>query len=364
MIKTEFNLIPHPAPITEKERSSILKEPGFGRYFTDHMLVMRWEEGRGWHGAEIRQRQAFSIDPANAILHYGQEIFEGLKAYRASDGRILLFRPEQNAKRFAESATRMAMPALPTELFVRAIEALVTVDRNWIPTGDASLYIRPFMFADDVFLGVRPARAYQFCIIASPAGAYFKSGGKAVTVWVEDEYTRAGYGGTGAAKCGGNYAASLAAQAKAIKHDCDQVIFLDAAERRWIEELGGMNIFFVTSDGSLITPPVDGTILRGITRASVMTLARQAGRRIDERKISFEEFHEGVAANHIVEAFACGTAAVIAGIGRVRTAAGDFIVGNGSTGPVTEQLRNQLVAIQRGEVSDENEWLYEIGGTS
>lgn len=362
MIATEFVSTPHPAPLAERERIEILKEPGFGRHFTDHMFVMRWEAGRGWHDAEIKQRQAFSIDPANAILHYGQEIFEGLKAYKTTDSRIFLFRPEQNAQRFAESATRMAMPALPTELFVRAIEALVTADRNWVPSGDGSLYIRPFMFADDVFLGVRPARAYTFCIIASPAGPYFKGGSKAVKVWVEDTYTRAGYGGTGAAKCGGNYAASLAAQAKAIEHDCDQVIFLDAAERRWIEELGGMNVFFVTNDGGLITPPVDGTILRGITRDSILTLARQAGRRIEERKIAFDEFRDGVRDNRIVECFACGTAAAVAGIGRICRGEGDFVIGSGSTGPVTEELRNQLVAIQRGHAPDENGWRHEVSG--
>ena len=250
------------APVSADERAKLLENPGFGNLFTDHMVIIRYTEGQGWHDARIQKREPIAMDPASSVLHYAQEIFEGMKAYRLEDGSTALFRPEENARRFQTSARRMAMPILPEDVFLHAVESLVEIDRDWFPTVDGgSLYLRPFMFASEVFLGVRPAKEYLFMVIASPAGGYFKSGATSVTIWVSEDYSRAAPGGTGAAKCGGNYAASLAAQAEAIEQGCDQVVFLDAAEHRWVEELGGMNLFFVMDDGRLITPPLGGTIL-------------------------------------------------------------------------------------------------------
>ena len=229
------------------------------------------------------------MDPAAAVLHYAQEIFEGLKAYKTGDGATL-FRPQENARRFQQSAERLAMPVLPEKLFLEAVDQLVRIDRDWIPDGDGSLYIRPFMFANEIFLGVKPSSNYLFAVIASSVGSYFKSGADAVSVWVSQEYTRAAPGGTGAAKCGGNYAASLLAQAEATRHGCDQVVFLDAVERKWIEELGGMNVFFVFNDGSLCTPPLGGTILPGVTRSSLITLAKDKGIPVREERYSYDQW--------------------------------------------------------------------------
>ncbi|HKT53636.1 MAG TPA: branched-chain amino acid aminotransferase, partial [Caulobacteraceae bacterium] len=266
----QFCVRPHTQPTSGEQRAVLMEDPGFGRVLSDHMVTIRWTAEKGWHDAEVRAREPFRIDPAAAVLHYAQEIFEGLKAYRSQDGDVVLFRPYENAKRFIRSAERMSMPALPQETFVAAIEALLQVDADWIPGGESSLYLRPFMFASEAFLGVRPASEYVFCVIASPVGAYFKGGVKPVKVWVSEDASRAAPGGTGAAKCGGNYAASLLAQAEAYEHGCDQVVFLDAAEHRWVEELGGMNVFFVFED-QLVTPPLGGTILPGITRDSIIT---------------------------------------------------------------------------------------------
>ena len=244
-------------------------DPGFGRVFTDHMAIVRYNQAKGWHDARVESRANFPLDPATAVLHYAQEIFEGLKAYKRDDGGVNLFRPDANAKRFQNSADRMAMAPLPESVFIEAVEQLVRIDRAWIPGGEGSLYLRPFMIASEVFLGVKPSAEYIFAVIASPVGSYFKGGPAPVSIWVSENYTRAAIGGTGAVKCGGNYAASLRAQAEAIDHGCDQVVFLDAVERRYIEELGGMNVFFVFDDGSLLTPPL-GTILPGITRDSII----------------------------------------------------------------------------------------------
>ena len=272
-----FAFEPNAAPLAASERAELLVNPGFGRVFTDHMAVIRYAEGKGWHDARITARAPIQMDPASSVLHYAQEIFEGLKAYRLEDGGTALFRADANARRFRDSARRLAMPELPEELFLESIRALVRADREWIPTIDGgSLYLRPFMFASEVFLGVKPSSEYLYMVIASSVGAYFKGGAPSVSLWVSQEYTRAAPGGTGAAKCGGNYAASLLAQSEAIRHGCDQVVFLDAVERRWIEELGGMNIFFVFDDGTMVTPPLTGTILPGITRDSLLTLARGA----------------------------------------------------------------------------------------
>ncbi len=355
-----FTRRPHPAPAAANVRAAMLEDPGFGRIFTDHMATVRWTQDRGWCDAELRAREPFVLDPASAVLHYAQEIFEGLKAYRMRDGGVALFRPEQNARRFQASAGRLAMPVLPEAAFLSAIEELVRADVEWVPGGDGSLYLRPFMFASEAFLGVRPAAEYFFVVIASPVGAYFKGGKKAVSVWLSSDYTRAAPGGTGAAKCGGNYAASLVAQAEAIRNGCDQVVFLDAAERRWVEELGGMNVFFVFDDGSMLTPPLGGTILPGVTRDSIITLARREGRTVREERYGYDAWRADAANGRLREAFACGTAAVVTPIGEIKSADGGFVIGNGAGGAVAESLRAKLVGIQRGEIADEDGWIRRV----
>lgn len=355
-----IKITPSSAALSAEERQLLIASPGFGQTFTDHMFVAHWGRERGWHDAQIGARAPFMLDPACAVLHYAQEIFEGLKAYRTKTNGIALFRPEQNARRFAASATRMAMPTVPEELFIDAISTLVTTDRGWLPDGEGSLYIRPFMFASESFLGVRPAEAYIFAVIASPVGAYFKGGARPITVWLSEESSRAAPGGTGAAKCGGNYAASLLAQATGSQNGCDQVMFLDAVEHRWIEELGGMNLFFVMDDDSLITPPLDGTILPGITRDSVITLARDRGLKVREVRYGIDQLRADAASGRLSEAFACGTAAVVAGIGQIKSTAGDSPIGSGKTGPLTAALGDELVGLQRSEKPDPRGWRLEL----
>jgi branched-chain amino acid aminotransferase len=358
--KSRFTVTPSSKAVSADQRAVLLTDPGFGRLFTDHMVTIRYSEGKGWHSHSVGPREPFQLDPACAVLHYAQEIFEGMKAYRLEDGSIAMFRPEENARRFAESAERMAMPVLPEDIFLEAVEELVKIDADWIPGGEGSLYLRPFMFASESFLGVRPAAEYIFCVIASPAGAYFKGGKKAVTLWVSEHYTRAAKGGTGAAKCGGNYAASLVAQSEATRHGCDQVVFLDAAEHKWVEELGGMNVFFVMEDGSIVTPPLSGTILPGITRNSIITLARAKGHEVREEAYSFAQWRADAASGKLREAFACGTAAVVTAIGTVKSVEGDFTIGNGDGGIVTEALRTELTGIQRGTVADPAGWVRKL----
>jgi branched-chain amino acid aminotransferase len=287
-------------------------------------------------------------------------VFEGLKAYKTADGGATLFRPRENAKRFQKSAERLAMPILPEEVFLEAVDQLVSIDREWIPDGDGSLYIRPYMFANEIFLGVKPSSNYLFIVIASSVGSYFKSGADAVSVWVSQEYTRAAPGGTGAAKCGGNYAASLLAQAEATRHGCDQVVFLDAVERKWIEELGGMNVFFVFNDGSMSTPPLGGTILPGVTRSSLLTLAKDKGIKVREERYSYEEWKADAHSGKLREAFACGTAAVVTPIGTVRAPEGEFKIGNGGAGTRTEELKAALVDIQRSRAADPHKWVHKV----
>lgn len=355
-----IKISPSSHALDAQSRSALLTDPGFGTVFTDHMLTMRWTTESGWHDAEVRAREPFTIDPACAVLHYAQEIFEGMKAYRLSEGGAALFRPEQNARRFNRSAARLAMPLIPEELFVEAVRALVAQDHDWIPEGEGSLYLRPFMFASEAFLGVRPANEYTFCVIACPVGPYFKGGSKPLTLWVSDDTSRAAPGGTGAAKCGGNYAASLIAQREAIEHGCDQVVFLDAVERRWVEELGGMNLFFVMNDNTLITPQLGGTILAGITRSSIVTIAQDCGLDVQERRYSMVEWEDDARSGRLVEAFACGTAAVVVGIGQVESNSGSFTVGTGGVGSLTTALKDDLVALQRGELPDRHGWLLQV----
>lgn len=357
-----FAKIPHPSPASETDRRAALVDPGFGTQFTDHMVSIDWIEGQGWHNATIGPRQPIALDPAAAVLHYAQEIFEGLKAYRHPDGTTALFRPEQNARRFNKSADRLAMPKLPEELFLGAIDALLEKDAGWIPdSAGASLYLRPFMFANEIFLGVRPARQYKFLLIASPAGNYFKSGAPAVSIWVSRDYTRAAPGGTGAAKCGGNYAASLVPQAEAIERGYDQVVFLDAVERKWIEELGGMNLFFVFDDGRVVTPPLTGTILPGITRDSLIELLREEGLAVAEERYSIDQWRDDSTSGKLVECFACGTAAVVTPVGRVVSHDGEFTIGSGGPGQLTGKLKSRLTGIQRGEIADTHGWVRRFG---
>lgn len=345
-------------PVPASDRMKLLEDPGFGNLFTDHMAVIRYREDLGWHNATVEARAPIAMDPASSVLHYAQEIFEGMKAYRLADGATALFRPEENARRFQASARRMAMPELPEDIFLKSVETLVDIDRDWFPSAEGgSLYLRPFMFASEVFLGVRPAKEYLYMVIASPAGAYFKQGVSAISIWVSEDYSRAAPGGTGAAKCGGNYAASLVAQAEAIAQDCDQVVFLDAAEQRWVEELGGMNLFFVMDDGRLITPPLNGTILPGITRESIMILAREEGLVVSEEAYAIDQWRADAASGKLRETFACGTAAVVTAVGTVRSQQGAFTIGSGGPGQLTEKLRMRLVDIQRGLAEDQHGWV-------
>ena len=356
-----FALERNAEPVAVAERAKLLADPGFGRVFTDHMAIVRYSDAKGWHDAKITARKPLMIDPAAAVLHYAQEVFEGLKAYRLADGRMALFRPDANARRFNASAERLAMPKLPEETFLESVRQLVRIDREWFPSVEGgSLYIRPFMFASEVFLGVKPSSEYLYIVILSPVGGYFKSGAPAVSLWISQSYTRAAPGGTGAAKCGGNYASSLVAQAEASKHGCDQVVFLDAAEHKWVEELGGMNVFFVFEDGSLQTPPLSGTILPGITRESLMMLARAEGLKVREEPYSIDQWRKDVKSGRLVEAFACGTAAVVTPIGRVKSPEGEMVIGSGGPGQTTMRIKQKLVDIQRGTGPDPHGWVHRI----
>ena len=357
----DFSRIPHPAPVPGASRDQAIADPGFGKIFTDHMVTIDWVEGSGWHNATLGPRQPLSLDPAAAVLHYAQEIFEGMKAYRLDDGTMALFRPHENARRFNDSARRMAMPEMPEEAFVEAVRQLALADRDWFPQVEGgSLYMRPFMFASEAFLGVRPAKEYKFLVICSAAGNYFKSGVPAVSIWVSSRYTRAAPGGTGAAKCGGNYAASLVPQAEALARGHDQVVFLDAAEHKWVEELGGMNVFFVFDDGRIVTPPLTGTILPGITRDSLMMLAREEGLDVREERYTLEQWRADAESGKLVECFACGTAAVVTPIGRVAGEDVDFTIGSGGPGQLTGSLRSKLVSIQRGTAEDKHGWVMRL----
>lgn len=354
------HLSDHPA--SAERRAQILADPGFGNYFSDHTVVVDYKEDQaglgGWNNARVEPYGPILMDPAAAVLHYGQEIFEGLKAYRHADGSVWTFRPEANAERFNKSAVRLALPELPDGVFVESLRELVAVDQDWIPSGDgAALYLRPFMIATEAFLGVRPAREVSYRVIASPAGNYFGGPLQPVSIWLSTTYARAGHGGTGEAKCGGNYAASLAAQLEAEAHGCKQVLFLDPTNDNAVEELGGMNIFFVFKDGTLVTPELNGNILHGVTRSSVIQLAQDRGLRIQERKITIDEWRDGVAAGEITEIFACGTAAVITPIGELKTAAGDIPSPALAGDSVSMSIRAQLLGIQTGAVEDTHGWL-------
>ena len=355
----DISFVPSAHPRTDAEVAEILANPGFGTYFTDHMFTVEWTPDAGWHGARIEPYGPLTLDPATAVLHYAQETFEGMKAYRHDDGSLWSFRPEENAKRMVGSSHRLVLPVLEPDDFVQAVDELVKVDQRWVPdgAGEKSLYLRPFMIATEAFLGVRPSQHVTFMVIASPAGAYFKGGIKPLTLWLTEEYTRAGRGGMGAAKTGGNYASSLVAQQEAIAQGCDQVVFLDAQEGRYVEELGGMNLYFVHDDGHIVTPET-GTILEGITRASIIELAGKLGHQVEERRFSIDEWREGVTSGRITEIFACGTAAVVTPVGSLRSAAGE-VPAPAST-DLTMRLRQALVDIQYGRAEDSFGWLHRI----
>jgi branched-chain amino acid aminotransferase len=361
IVNLQFERRANPKPRSDSERAAMLSNPGFGVHFTDHMAVATWTATDGWHDSAIVPYGPFSLDPATAVLHYAQQIFEGLKAYRHDDGSIWAFRPDQNAERMHRSARRMALPLLPTDDFLCSIEELVAADIAWVPTApEQSLYLRPFMFATEAFLGVRPAKRVTYCCIASPAGAYFASGVKPIDIWISRIYSRAAPGGTGAAKCAGNYAASLLPQQQAADHGCDQVMFADAAEHRWLEELGGMNVYLITADNELITPELTGSILEGVTRDSILTLAAEFGLTPVERRIEIGELLDGIGAGKVTELFACGTAAVATPIGTLHDEEGSYRVGSGESGETTLAIRQRLLDIQYGHAEDKYGWLRRI----
>ncbi len=329
---------------------------GFGHIFTDHMFVMNYTEGKGWHDARIVPFDNISLSPASMVFHYGQEMFEGLKAYKGDDGTVYLFRPDMNAKRANASNDRLCIPQIPEEDFVQAIKAVVDVDRDWIPEeAGTSLYIRPFVIATDNFLGVAPSKTYLFMVILSPSGAYYASGLAPVGIWIEDEYVRAVKGGIGYAKTGGNYAASLAAQVKAHDGGYSQVLWLDGVERKYIEEVGAMNIVFKIS-GKIVTPALNGSILPGITRNSVLKLCRDWGYEVEERKVSVDELVEAAHNGTLEEVFGTGTAAVVSPVGKLRYKDEVFTIGDGGIGELTQKLYDEITGIQWGRREDPNGW--------
>ena len=329
---------------------------GFGHIFTDHMFVMNYTEGQGWHDARVVPFSKISLSPAAMVYHYGQEMFEGLKAYKGEDGKIFLFRPDMNAKRANHSNDRLCIPKIPEEDFVQAVKAVVDIDRDWIPTEPGtSLYIRPFIIATDEFLGVAPSKTYLFMVILSPSGAYYASGLAPVGIWIEDEYVRAVKGGIGFAKTGGNYAASLIAQVKAHDSGFSQVLWLDGVERRYIEEVGAMNIFFKIN-GKIVTPMLNGSILPGVTRDSVLHLCRHWGYEVEERRISVDELVKAAHSGALEEVFGTGTAAVISPVGKLRFQDEVMTIGDGSIGILTQKLYDEITGIQWGKNKDLFGW--------
>lgn len=359
------NLVVTPSahPLSDAERAARMVNPAFGRIFTDHMVVIPYRDGK-WQQGELKAYGPLTLDPSASSLHYGQAIFEGYKAFAQPDGSIKTFRPEQNAERFNRSAARLAMPAIPVELFLEAGDALIAQDRNWVPknTGE-SLYMRPLMIATDPYLGVRPSEEYLFVLFASPAGAYFPKGVKPVTVWISEDFVRAAPGGTGEAKCAGNYAASLMAQSQAQEKGCDQVVWLDAVHREFIEEMGGMNLFFVYKDGekiTVVTPELTGTLLPGITRRSLLEMAKDLGYATEERKLSVQQWRDDIASGRMTEVFACGTAAVITPVGVAKANGFEMTINNNENGAVTLALREALLGLQHGTAPDTHGWMHTV----
>lgn len=358
----EFKVTRNPAPLADSEREAAISDPSFGSHFTDHQVVVVWEEGKGWHSAEVIPYGPILMDPSSAVLHYGQEVFEGIKAYRHQDGSIWTFRPEMNAARIQRSAKRMALPELPADVFIESLHQLIAVDGAWVPKseGEKTLYFRPFEIAAENFLGVRAAKRVEYRVIASPVGPYFVGGVKPISIWIALDSSRAGKHGTGEAKTGGNYAASLMAQQEGYAQGCSQVVFLDAETSTYVEELGGMNLFFVFKDGSVVTPGLDGTILRGITRDSLITLIKDRGLVLTERRITLDEVREGAQSGQIVEVLACGTAAVITPVGEFLSREEKIVIGNNQPGALTVSLREELTGIQYGVVPDRHNWMHKL----
>jgi len=358
-----FLIKPSATVLSTSERAERMSNLSFGRTFTDHMVVIAYRDS-AWQQGEIKAYGPLSLDPSTSSLHYGQAIFEGFKAFSQPDGSVKTFRPEVNADRFNRSAKRLAMPALPPELFMKAADELIRLDQAWVPKNvGESLYLRPLMIATDPFLGMRPSNEYLFVLFASPAGAYFAKGVNPVTVWISEDYVRAAPGGTGEAKCAGNYAASLVAQAQAEEKGCDQVVWLDAVHRQYVEEMGGMNLFFVYKENGrtvIVTPELTGTLLPGITRRSLLELAKDFGFETQERKLSFQQWREDVAAGRMTEVFACGTAAVITPVGKVKANGFEMCINNLENGPITMALREALLAIQHGTAPDNHNWMHTI----
>lgn len=340
----------------------IFENPSFGKYFTDHMVQITYTPDQGWHDGRVVPYGPISLSPAAGVLHYAQEIFEGLKVYKHADGTIASFRPAANAARFQSSARRLVMPELPTELFIRSIEELMAVDHGFVPPtdNDASLYLRPALIGSGSVLGLKPAPEYTYLLFGSPSAPYFSGGAtQPVSVWVSEDYVRASPGGTGAAKCGGNYAASLIAQVEAADKGCDQVVWLDAVERKYVEEMGGMNLFFVYGD-TLVTPELSGSLLAGITRDSVITLARSKGYEVIERKVPLEQVRRDAQSGALTEVFACGTAAVLSPVGLFKTTVDSFEINHHIVGPITQEFHEQIIGIQRGRIPDNHNWVYPI----
>jgi branched-chain amino acid aminotransferase len=350
--------------IPAEEREALLADPVFGRVFTEHMVKVRYVQESGWGPAKLEAYTPLQLDPAASVLHYGQAIFEGFKAFRQPDGGIATFRPDANARRFQTSARRLAMPEPPVDLFIEVADALIAHECDWVPSGRGrSLYVRPLLIATEPALGVRPSHEYLFLLFGSPAGSYFKGGVQPVTVWVCEDYVRAAPGGTGAAKTAGNYAASLPAQAQAAEEGCAQVVWLDAVTRRNVEEMGGMNIFFVYKEGNettLVTPKLTGSLLPGITRDSLLVLGRELGYAVEERTVTIDEWIADANSGKMTEAFACGTAAVITPIGALKNPTGVYQIGDGSMGPVSSQLRDHLMDIQYGMIADHHGWMHRV----
>ncbi len=367
MVPSRISLHPTRHLLTPEERAEKMASLAFGRVFTEHMVTIRYDEKRGWHDGRLEPYAPIQVDPAASVFHYGQAIFEGFKAYRQRDGSIAMFRPEENARRFISSAKRLAMPPLAEDLFLEAADVLVRSEQAWVPPAiGESLYLRPVMIATEAGLGVRPAHEYLFMLFGSPAAAYFKNGIKPVSVWVSRDYVRAAVGGTGHTKCAGNYAVSLVAQRQALEEGCDQVVWLDAVERRYVEEMGGMNLFFVYGDGKnvrLFTPALTGSLLPGVTRDSILRLAEDLGWSAEEGTLSFEQWRKDVESGALKEVFACGTAAVITPVGKVKSRDVSFTIGGGETGPVATKLREILLNIQHGRAADRHGWMHLVEGT-